>query len=194
MDGPPASELKVLVFAASLRAESLNRKLAVLAARAAQRFGATVDLATMRDFDVPLYDGDLERAQGIPLGAQELRRRLLESDAFILASPEYNGSFPGVLKYFIDMLKFPESFERKPVAFTGEAAGIWGALRSIEQLEMIFGYRNAYIYPERVFIPGINQKLDSAGKFADPDIDERLANQAQGFARFVSALTQKETS
>jgi hypothetical protein len=59
---------------------------------------------------------------------------------------------------------------------------------------MIFGYRNAYIYPERVFIPGINQKLDSAGKIADPDIDGRLAKQAQGFAQFVRALSQKETS
>ena len=75
----PGSEpkLKVLVFGASLRADSLNGTLAALAARLAQQTGATVDHASMRDFDVPSYDGDVEKAQGIPKGAEELRRRLL---------------------------------------------------------------------------------------------------------------------
>src|SRR4051812_42150018 len=95
---PHSTQLKVLIFAASLRAESLNRKLAGLSARIAEQHGATVDLASMRDFDVPSYDGDAETAGGIPPGAQELRRRLLENDAFIISSPEYNGSMPGLLK------------------------------------------------------------------------------------------------
>src|SRR5262245_30739343 len=95
--------LNVLVFAASLRAESLNKKLATLAARAAQQAGAVVDQASMRDFDVPIYDGDVEKAQGIPRGAEELRRRLLESDAFIVSCPEYNGSMPGGIKNLIDL-------------------------------------------------------------------------------------------
>src|SRR5688572_33189125 len=81
--------LKVLVFGASLRADSLNRQLAALAGRFAQQNGATVDHASMRDFDVPSYDGDLEKEHGIPKGAEELRRRLLDNDAFIVSSPEY---------------------------------------------------------------------------------------------------------
>ena len=80
--------LKVLVFAASLRTESLNRKLAALAARVAEKNGATVDLASMRDFNVSSYDGDVEASRGIPSGAKELQRRLLESDAFVISSPE----------------------------------------------------------------------------------------------------------
>ena len=63
-----ATKLKVLVFAASLRAESLNRKLSVLAARVAEQNGAIVDLASMHDFDVSSYDGDVEAARGIRLG------------------------------------------------------------------------------------------------------------------------------
>lgn len=118
-----------------------------------------------------------------------IQQRVLDARGLHIVTPEYNGSFPGVLKYFIDMLKFPESFERKPVAFTGEAAGIWGALRSVEQLQMIFGYRNAHIYPERVFIPGINGKLDAQGKVSDPAIDKRLAEQAVGFSKFASRLS-----
>src|SRR5258707_11776946 len=85
---------------------------------------------------------------------------ILNSTGLIVVTPEYNGSVPGVLKYFIDMLKFPESFEGRPVCFVGLAAGMWGALRPIEQLQAIFGYRNAHLYPERVFLPKINDLLD----------------------------------
>src|SRR5579863_5559443 len=66
---------------------------------------------------------------------------IVKSTGLIVVTPEYNGSVPGVLKYFIDMLKFPESFIRRPVCFTGLGAGMWGALRPVEQLQAIFGYR-----------------------------------------------------
>ena len=117
-----------------------------------------------------------------------IQQRVLAARGLHVVTPEYNGSFPGVLKYFIDMLKFPESFERKPVAFVGEAMGIWGGLRSVEQLQMIFGYRNAHIFPERVFISAIHQKFDAAGKFTDPEIEKRLAKQATDFALFAGLL------
>src|SRR5262245_23280131 len=67
---------------------------------------------------------------------------VLRSSGIHVVTPEYNGSVPGVMKYFIDLLKFPESFEQRPVCFTGLAAGMWGALRPVEQLQAIFGYRN----------------------------------------------------
>src|SRR6202041_2664385 len=87
-----------------------------------------------------------------PPVVKELQRRIMDAGGLHMVAPEYNGSFPGVLKYFIDMLKFPESFENRPVCFTGLAAGIWGALRPVEQLQAIFGYRNAHIFPARVFL------------------------------------------
>ena len=116
-----------------------------------------------------------------PPGMVAIQNRVLEARGLHLVVPEYNGSFPGVLKYFIDMLKFPDSFDAKPVAFTGEAAGIWGAIRPIEQLQQIFGYRNAHLYPDRVFIPGINGKLDANGQLTDAAI-----------ARVDAALNSKQ--
>lgn len=113
---------------------------------------------------------------------------VVNASGLIIVTPEYNGGVPGILKYFIDMLKFPESFERKPVCFVGIAAGMWGALRPVEQLQAIFGYRNAYLYPERVFISGVGQQLDADGKLKDPELVQRLRQQAQGFVHFVSAL------
>src|SRR6266699_4034825 len=105
-----------------------------------------------------------------PLSFQPFAEAVLNSSGLHVVSPEYNGGIPGVLKYFIDMLKFPESFERRPVCFTGLAAGIWGALRPVEQLQAIFGYRNAYIYPERVFLPQINTLLDEQGRLKSAEL------------------------
>jgi len=113
---------------------------------------------------------------------------ILKSDGLHIVTPEYNGSVPGVLKYFIDMLKFPESFEHKPVCFTGLAAGIWGALRPVEQLQAIFGYRNAHLFPTRVFMPQIYDLLDDSGKIKDAELIGRLKAQVEGFAKFAEHL------
>ena len=105
--------------------------------------------------------------------------------------PEYNGSFPGVLKYFIDLLKFPDSFEHKPTAFTGVTSGSWGALRAVEQLQMVFGYRNAHVFPERVFISGVTQKFPPDSLPTDAALDDRLARQARNFAQFCGLFKKK---
>jgi len=117
---------------------------------------------------------------------------ILAADGLVVVTPEYNGGMPGVLKYFIDMLPFPESFEHRPVCFIGLAAGMWGALRPVEQLQAIFGYRNACLSPERVFMPGINQSLDADGRFTNPDLEKRLKTQAAGFIDFVEKLRAKK--
>ena len=123
-----------------------------------------------------------------PKSFQPFAEAVLRSDGLHVVTPEYNGGMPGVLKYFIDMLKFPESFERRPVCFSGVAAGIWGALRPVEQLQPIFGYRNAYLYPERVFLPQINNLLDASGRLKDAELLGRLKTQADGFTDFVERL------
>jgi chromate reductase len=125
-----------------------------------------------------------------PASFQPFSDAILASTGLIVVTPEYNGSVPGILKYFIDMLKFPESFESRPVCFIGVAAGMWGALRPIEQLQQIFAYRNGFIYPERVFLPRINTLLTEDGALNDPDALERLKAQADGFISFVEKLRQ----
>ena len=123
-----------------------------------------------------------------PAGFRPFTEAVLQASGLVVVTPEYNGSVPGVLKYFIDMLKFPESFERKPVCFVGLAAGVWGALRPVEQLQQIFGYRNAFIFPQRVFLPGVNGLLDAGGRITDAELLGRLQSQAAGFVDFVERL------
>jgi NAD(P)H-dependent FMN reductase len=94
----PRESVHFLVFSASLRGESLNSRLARLAARTIERHCGTVDLASMQEFDASSYDQDTQDSEGFPPGAEEFRRRLEANDAFVIASPEYNSSMPGVLK------------------------------------------------------------------------------------------------
>ena len=123
-----------------------------------------------------------------PKAFQPFTEGILNSSGLVVVTPEYNGGIPGVLKYFIDMLKFPESFEKRPVCFVGVAAGIWGALRPVEQLQAIFGYRNAFLYPERVFLPRISELLNEKGRLTNTEILDRLKAQAAGFVDFVERV------
>jgi NAD(P)H-dependent FMN reductase len=123
-----------------------------------------------------------------PATFQPFSNAILEAAGLHVVTPEYNGGMPGVLKYFIDLLKFPESFEHRPVCFTGVAAGMWGALRPVEQLQLIFGYRNAHLFPERVFISGVGRVLDAQGRITDVELLNRLRAQAEGFTGFVETL------
>ena len=129
-----------------------------------------------------------------PASFSKFTDSILAADGLVIVTPEYNGGIPGILKYFIDMLPFPDSFERRPVCFVGLAAGIWGALRPVEQLQAIFGYRNAFIFPERVFMPGIGKQLDASGNFTSDDLPKRLESQAKGFVDFVRKLRKPTAS
>ena len=118
-----------------------------------------------------------------PIAFRTFVSPILECHGLVFVTPEYNGSFPGVLKYFIDLLPFPAALEHKPVSFVGLADGQWGALRAVEHLQQICLYRNALIHPMRVFIPGIGQVLKSGNLL--PEYGERLKQQAEEFGRFV---------
>lgn len=180
--------LKVLIFAASLRGESLNRKLATLAARVAQQSGATVDVASMRDFDVPVYDGDLETSQGIPPGAKEFQRRLLESDAFIISSPEYNASMPGILKNLIDWTsRFrPQPFDGRHGLLLSASPSLAGGNRGLWALRIPFEHLGARIFPD-MFSLSMAHKAFADDDFADPALRARFAKNMQAFLSLAEA-------
>lgn len=114
--------------------------------------------------------------------------KILAADGLVVVVPEYNGSFPGILKHFVDLLPFPESFNCRPVAFIGLAAGYHGAMRAVEQLQMVFAYRNAHLFNRRVFIPAVHKVLGDDGSIADVDLKGRLEDQATHFRKYVRSL------
>lgn len=118
--------------------------------------------------------------------------KIEKSDGLIVVAPEYNGSMPGALKYFIDHLKYPDAFEARPVCFIG-LGGMFGGLRPIEHLQQVFGYRNSYVFPERIFIMNVwnhfkKTEANPEGEFKDPLILGLLQKQARDFRIFVDAL------
>lgn len=184
----PEPKLKVLVFGASLRADSLNQKLAALAVRIAQQSGATVDHASMREFNVPSYDGDVETSQGIPRGAGELRRRLIDCDAFIISSPEYNGSMPGVLKNLIDWTsRFrPQPFDGKHGLLLSASPSMGGGNRGLWALRMPFEHLGARIYPDMFSLAQAHSALVD-GEIADAALRARFEKNLQAFFSLAEA-------
>jgi NAD(P)H-dependent FMN reductase len=171
------------IIAGTNRPDSNSSKIAALLLSWYRAEGTEAQVLDLRDLPADLFV-PASFAQK-PASFEPIQRRILDAAGLHIVTPEYNGTFPGVLKWFIDLLKFPESFEHRAVAFTGVAMGAWGALRSIEQLQQIFAYRNAYILPERVFLSAIHEKLDAKGQLTDAAIAERLREQTRQFAAFV---------
>lgn len=120
----------------------------------------------------------------------DYQKMILETDGILNVVPEYNGSYPGAIKYFIDLLKFPESLHRKPAGFIGLAAGIFAGVRAVEHLEMVYSYREANLFGQRVFIPKVREKISSDGKeISDKPINDMMKSMLENFAKFVKSLS-----
>ena len=161
----------IVIISGTNRPNSITRKVTAHVEAIYKSLGVAFQVLDLADMPPEIFSPTSYAEK--PAAFKKFTDAILASDGVVIVSPEYNGGVPGVLKYFIDMLPFPESFEHRPVCFVGVAMGIWGALRPIEQLQAIFGYRNAFIFPERVFMPGIGKLLDASGQFVGPEIPKR---------------------
>ncbi len=117
---------RVLVFAGSTRSDSVNRKLAKLAAQKLGDTGIPVTLIELRDYPMPLYDGDLE-AEGMPTGVTAFQELMRAHDALVIASPEFNGSFSALLKNVVDWVSLPVDDEGPTALFQGKTAALLSA-------------------------------------------------------------------
>lgn len=142
---------------------------------------------------IDLQDFPVEEVAGGRYGEELSRieafnKPVLDADGLVVVCPEYNGGYPGILKLFIDYLPFPAALEKKPVCFVGEASGAFGALRAVEQLQQVFGYRNAHIFPERVFIPRVKNNFDEKEGIRDTLQQELLESQIRNFVQYITDL------
>lgn len=167
------------------RQGSNSYQVALLVQKIYEDLGEDIEIIDLKMFKETLHLG-AEYGKEHPEEMKSYFQKVVSSDGLILVVPEYNGSMPGILKYFIDHMKFPESFEFRPVCFIG-LGGMFGGLRPVEHLQQIFGYRNAFIYPLRVFMINVWKILQN-GKITDTLLNELLLNQAKGFTAFTKAL------
>lgn len=148
-------DLKILGVSGSLRKESFNKRLLALALSSAERHGAVVSEIDLSKTPVPFYDADLEARDGLPSAVQALKKQFMDADGLMIATPEYNGFFPGVLKNCLDWLSRRSSLE-DPIlsSYDGKVAGLMsatvggsGGVRSMTALTTQLQYLGVMVLP-----------------------------------------------
>jgi NAD(P)H-dependent FMN reductase len=177
--------IKLLGISGSTRTASLNRRLLRACLHRAEAEGAETTLIDLKALDIPLYDGDLEEASGLPAGARELRNRLIEADGLLIASPEYNGSFSAVLKNAIDWTTRPDS-ERPDdpslVAWRGRVAGLisatpggMGGIRGLIQLRTVLSGIGVHVVPTQLGVGTAHEVVTEDGTIEHDGWRDRVA-------------------
>lgn len=184
---------RVLAFAGSTRSESFNKRLVKFAANAANEAGAEVTVVDLKDFDLPLFDEDLE-ASGTPAGATRLKQLFLEHDALLIASPEYNSSISAVLKNAIDWVSRSAPGEPMKAAFLGKVAllmaaspGGLGGLRGLNHLRSILQNISVMVLPDQYALGQAHEAFDEQGNL----INDRAASTVKALSKQLVTTSRK---
>ena len=175
---------QLLIFAGSTRQQSFNRKLAHAAAAIARDAGASVTLLELSDFNIPLYNADLE-AQGTPADVIRLKEILWQHPAWIICSPEYNGSYTALLKNTIDWASSPvkgspdwqdgtKSFRGKVVGMLSASPGGLGGLRSQSHLAPLLINLECWLVPKAFALGAAGSAFDDSGALIQPAHRDRV--------------------
>jgi chromate reductase len=183
--------MKILALSGSLRRGSYNTAL-LRAARSLAPKGVELEITTLQG--VPLYDGDVEASSGVPDVVQRLKQAVRQASGLLIATPEYNGSIPGVLKNGIDWMSRPASdianvFGKHPVGLIGATPGRGGTRQSQAAWLPVFSRLGMVTFSEQsLFVDGAKDKFDATGQLTDPKTHELLERYLVAFAGFVERL------
>ncbi|MFS0758197.1 NAD(P)H-dependent oxidoreductase [Noviherbaspirillum sp. 1P10PC] len=186
---------KILAFAGSARKASLNKRLVRVAAEGARRAGAEVTEIDLRDFPVPIYDGDLETEQGLPPKARELRQLMLEHQGFLIASPEYNGSIPALLKNLIDWTSRAVDgqdglapYRNKVAVLMSASPGSYGGLRGLVHVRAILGNIGVIVLPEQLAVGKAHEAFSLDGSMQNPKMQQSVETLGRTLATTLARL------
>lgn len=165
---------RILVFAGSARESSLNKKLARVAARAVADAGGEAAFIDLRDFPMPLYDGDLEAVSGVPVQALRLRELFKQHQGLLIASPENNSSVPSLLKNALDWVSRPTDgepgtvpYRAKVSALLAASPGVLGGLRGLVHVRQILNGLGVLVLAEQLAIPRAHEAFNDDGTLKD---------------------------
>ncbi len=181
--------IRFLVFSGSLRRDSLNTRLAKLAAMVIEKNGGIADVAQMSEFDCPSFNQDLEVNGKQPSGSEELHKRILANDAFIISSPEYNGSMPGLLKNVIDWVsRFrPQPFNERHALLMSASPSMGGGNRALWTLRMPLEHLGARVFPDMFSLATAHKAYSPEGGIADAVLAKRFEDNIVAFMSLVEA-------
>jgi chromate reductase, NAD(P)H dehydrogenase (quinone) len=186
---------KILCFAGSLRRDSFNKKLVKIAMAGAKDAGADVTYLDLKEIPLPVFDEDLEKAEGIPENAKKLKQLMKSHQGFLLSCPEYNSSITGALKNAIDWASTPAPDEKPLECFDGKVAGLMaaspgglGGLRGLVTVRSILGNISVHVIPQQVAIPNAGQAFAEDGSLKDQKKQQEVRNIGARLAEVTSRL------
>ncbi len=181
--------LRILIFSASLRTESLNSRLVRLAKKIIETNGATVDFASMQEFECPSFNQEVEVKGSTPNGAVEFRNRILANDAFVISSPEYNASIPGHLKNAIDWVsRFrPQPFNERHALLMSASPSLAGGNRGLWALRIPFEHLGARVFPDMFSLAAAHKAFDDEGNLHDATLARRFEDNLIAFMNLAEA-------
>jgi NAD(P)H-dependent FMN reductase len=178
------SKPKILAFAGSLRKDSFNKKLVKIGVKGAEEAGGRVTYIDIKDYPLPVYDQEIEEAQGIPENAIKLKKLFLDHDGFLISCPEYNSSMPAAFKNLIDWVSRPASpdevylspFIDKVVVIMSASPGAFGGYRSLIHVRSMFTNIFSIVLPKQKSISSADKAFDDAGNLKDPNQQKEIMN------------------
>jgi chromate reductase len=179
--------MKVLVFAGALRTDSCNKKFAREALRLVRDAGIDGEFVDLKDYPMPVYDGDIEAASGLPAATVALGQKIRAADAIILSTPEYNGSIPGTLKNVIDWLSREKevSLADKHLLLLAASPGALGGTRSLWHTRQPLEVIGMHVYPGMIGLPAAYTAFDDQGRLKDEKTLQRLKTTVDAFINHV---------
>jgi len=168
---------RILAFAGSARSGSFNKRLVKIAAQGASENGGEVTYVDLADYEVPVFNADREKAEGMPAKIEELQSLFFSHDAFLLATPENNGFFTALLKNTLDWVSRTstttkkvglDAFNAKPVGLLSASPGGFGAIRSIWHTRTFLEVLGFIVLPKQVIVSRAGEAFTDEGALKDP--------------------------
>lgn len=184
--------VKIIAFAGSLRKESFNHVLANAVAKDALLAGAEVEVISLSDYDIPLFNEDLEK-EGPIAGVEALKDKIREANGLIVASPEYNGSVSGVLKNALDWISrtAPDTvsaFANTSVALVATSPGGLGGIRGLAHARDVFVGMGALVLSEQMVVGNAYQAFNPQGELIDQNTASQLNSIATNLVNTAAKL------
>jgi chromate reductase len=173
---------KLLFLAGSARKDSLNKKLAKVAYNLALAQGADATFIDLKDYPLPIYDGDLEDESGLPDNAVKLKQLFSEHAGLFIASPEYNSSISALLKNTLDWISRSHAVDEKPLsayrdkvaAIVAASGGGLGGLRGLVPLRMLLGNIQVLVLPQQLALANATSAFDEQGQLVEAKKEKAL--------------------
>jgi len=168
--------MKWLLLAGSMRKESVNKKLMKIVENRVGALGVQAESVAFESIEMPLYNGDLEEAKGVPEGIQTFAKKLAAADAWVISSPEYNFSVPGTLKNLIDWLSRvkPVPFKGKKILLLSASPSLVGGNRGLLALRVPLEACGGFVYPTMFSLSSAYEAFTENNSFVDPKNEKRL--------------------